>query len=362
VGSGAEGSRQREPQVPDAEIVRVLLKHVSPRRLRRMLGVLNSRVADTALVLENLHDPHNASACLRTAEALGVQNVHVITRWGDPLITRSGADKGTVKWLTLHMHACAADCVAALHAQGYAVFATALDPRAVDLAAAVQQSLRRPPALAPAAGHEHGGDRALEGGAVAESSDPLQSAPASALMPRCRPRVALVLGNEHRGTSRAMRAAADATFFIPQAGFVQSFNVSVACGLAVSAFLHRTPDYAPWVAAAAAARLLEELPLPAATATARAGPGNASVLAGSQPEVGSASAMASAAPPLGISTEQGGSPRAHAAREPAGPLVELRMEPLPTAERDAVLARWLLAEVPNAEGILDRHGVRPDEL
>jgi tRNA (guanosine-2'-O-)-methyltransferase len=361
VGSGAEGSRQREPQVPDAEIVRVLLKHVSPRRLRRMLGVLNSRVADTALVLENLHDPHNASACLRTAEALGVQNVHVITRWGDPLITRSGADKGTIKWLTLHMHACAADCVAALHAQGYAVYATALDPRAVDLAAAVRQSLQLPPVLAPAAGHEHGGERAIGAGAVTESSDPLQSVPASALMPRCRPRVALVLGNEHRGTSRAMRAAADATFFIPQAGFVQSFNVSVACGLAVSAFLHRTPDYAPWVAAAAAARLLEELPLPA-TAMGKAGPGNASDLAGPQPEFANASAMASTASPLGISAEQVGWARAHAAREPAGPLVEMRMEPLPTAERDAVLARWLLAEVPNAEGILDRHGVRPDEL
>ena len=39
--------------------------------------------------------------------------------------------------------------------------------------------------------------------------------------------VALVFGNERRGVSPALLAAADATFYLPMAGFTQSFNISV---------------------------------------------------------------------------------------------------------------------------------------
>lgn len=57
-----------------AAVVAVLSKHLSLRRLSRFQAVLNGRVRDTVLVFENLGDSHNIAACLRTADALGVQD------------------------------------------------------------------------------------------------------------------------------------------------------------------------------------------------------------------------------------------------------------------------------------------------
>jgi hypothetical protein len=57
-----------------AAVVAVLARQVSQRRLSRFHAVLDGRIRDTALVLENVSDSHNAAACLRTADALGVQD------------------------------------------------------------------------------------------------------------------------------------------------------------------------------------------------------------------------------------------------------------------------------------------------
>ena len=55
-------------------IIGVLSKHLSERRLSRLQTVLRARVRDTVLVFENLGDPHNIAACLRTADAIGIQD------------------------------------------------------------------------------------------------------------------------------------------------------------------------------------------------------------------------------------------------------------------------------------------------
>lgn len=46
-----------------------------------------------------------------------------------------------------------------------------------------------------------------------------------------RPPTALVLGSEGKGVSRELVAMADVSFYIPQAGQLNSFNVSVAAGI-----------------------------------------------------------------------------------------------------------------------------------
>ncbi len=51
------------------------------------------------------------------------------------------------------------------------------------------------------------------------------------------------MGNEHRGCSKKLLDASDLRFYLPQTGFSQSLNVSVATGLSLHVFLNRTPDY-----------------------------------------------------------------------------------------------------------------------
>lgn len=114
-------------------VVRALAPHVAPRRLRRLAAVLNARVGDTAVVAENVCEPHNVSALLRTADALGVQHVFVVEKWGAQPFTPSASsvDKGSAKWLTLHRFGSAAACVDALRAGGFALHATDLDRKSV---------------------------------------------------------------------------------------------------------------------------------------------------------------------------------------------------------------------------------------
>ena len=269
------------------EVVRVLSRHVLPARLQRVRAQLRFRVADTALVLENVSDALNAAACLRTADALGIHRVLLVNKYVSAKLLapgQTGVDRGALKWLSLSHHEHAQACVDALRAEGFLIAATDLGAGALDAATAAKQTLAMaPPSLMP-----------------------------SVLTPETRtsrPRCAVVLGNESRGVSRLMLGAADVRFFLPQAGFVQSFNVSVACGLALSAFLHRTPDFASHALAAHRARAADG-----------AGP---------------------AAPVAAAPADGGG------------------VEVMSDDEVECVLARTLLRDVPSAAAILDRAGIRP---
>ena len=51
---------------------------ISQRRLGRMAGVLRRRQPDLTVVIENVHDPHNISAVLRSCDAVGVDIVHLV--------------------------------------------------------------------------------------------------------------------------------------------------------------------------------------------------------------------------------------------------------------------------------------------
>ena len=268
------------------EVVRVLSRHVLPARLQRVRAQLRFRVADTALVLENVSDALNAAACLRTADALGIHRVLLVNKYVSAKLLapgQTGVDRGALKWLSVTHHEHAQACVDALRAEGFLIAATDLGAGALDAATAAKQTL----AMAP------------------PSSMP---SPLTPEMRTSRPRCAVVLGNESRGVSRLMLGTADVRFFLPQAGFVQSFNVSVACGLALSAFLHRTPDFASHALAAHRARAADGAG-PAPVAAAPAGGGGVEVMSDD--------------------------------------------------EAECVLARTLLRDVPSAAAILDRAGIRP---
>jgi tRNA (guanosine-2'-O-)-methyltransferase len=76
------------------------------RRAERIDRVVAERLGTLTLVLEGVHDPHNLAAVLRTAEGLGLQEVHVVEA---PIGFRPSAaiTRGADKWLDVVRHRCA---------------------------------------------------------------------------------------------------------------------------------------------------------------------------------------------------------------------------------------------------------------
>ncbi len=159
---------------------------ILPRRLARLRHVAERRLHHLAVVLDNLQDPHNASAVLRSCDAFGVQNVYVIERDRQFSVAK-GVSHGCERWLTIH---------------------------GVDDPAAMLEGLKR------------AGVRIL-------SADPTPNAvPIYDL--DLAGKVALVFGNETHGVDSETRGYCDGSFVIPMAGFSRSLNVSVAAAVALS--------------------------------------------------------------------------------------------------------------------------------
>jgi tRNA (guanosine-2'-O-)-methyltransferase len=153
------------------------------RRQQRVRSVLERRQPDLTLILENVHDPHNVSAILRSCDAVGVLRVHAVYSIESPppgMFARQ-TSASAAKWVDVVRHDSMAECVNELRAAGFQILATALR----------QES------------------RPLHDWDLTRS-------------------VALVVGNEMRGVSDEALALADGLVEIPMVGMVQSLNVSVA--------------------------------------------------------------------------------------------------------------------------------------
>lgn len=158
---------------------------MTPERYQRLTAVLNKRQPDLTVVLENVFDPHNISAVMRTCDAVGMQDIYILNskipphkKWG----TKSSSS--AAQWLTIHQFTDAAECFAALRQRFKKIYTTHLSTDAVGLH---QLNLTEP--------------------------------------------VALVFGNEHSGVSDEIIAMADGNFIIPQVGIIKSLNISVACAV-----------------------------------------------------------------------------------------------------------------------------------
>lgn len=158
---------------------------MTPERKERLTSVLNKRQSDITIVLENVSDPHNISAVMRTADAVGVQELYILNtkipkhkKWG------AKSSSSAAKWLTIHQFENAEECFLSLRKSYSTILTTHLSSDAVSL----------------------------------HSIDLTKS-------------IALVFGNEHSGVSEEIRALADGNFIIPQVGIIQSLNISVACAV-----------------------------------------------------------------------------------------------------------------------------------
>jgi tRNA (guanosine-2'-O-)-methyltransferase len=158
---------------------------MTPERIAKLTGVLVKRQPDLTVVLENVFDPHNISAVMRTCDAVGLQDIYILNtkiprhkKWG------ARSSSSAAKWLTVHQFENAEECFSSLRKRYSKILTTHLSSDAVDLYAI-------------------------------NMTEP----------------IALVFGNEHSGVSDEIRALADGNFIIPQAGIIQSLNISVACAV-----------------------------------------------------------------------------------------------------------------------------------
>ncbi len=163
-----------------------LSKHLSETKLPLFEQVWSNRNSALRLVLENIYQPLNASAILRTADALGVHWIDVVENEHPWTINRKIA-KGALDWLKIEKHQEVTAVLNLAKLQGFEIAVTDFSPEAISIYEYVPT----------------------------------------------RP-VALVMGTELSGISKKVKEMADVSLVIPMTGFSKSLNVSVAAGIAIS--------------------------------------------------------------------------------------------------------------------------------
>ncbi len=177
------------------------------KRQEKVRRVLEKRQPDLTVVLENINDPHNLSACLRSCDATGIYEVFFIYHGSQPFPKLGEKSSASAKkWVKWAKYGSVEDCFKELRKQGKKIYTTHMARDAVSL---FDLDMTEP--------------------------------------------CALVFGNEHDGVSEKALELADANFLIPQAGMIQSLNISAACAVSVyeayrqrmKAGMYDTPRFSP---------------------------------------------------------------------------------------------------------------------
>jgi len=176
----------------DIVIKRQLVEHLSqfitPSRREKIDSALQQRTRYVVPVLEDIYQPHNISASVRTVECCGVQDVYVIEQQNRYTVN-TGVSKGASNWVTLHKYGKEGRnnteaCFSQLRSKGYRILVASPHAKSIQLS---EISLDKP--------------------------------------------TAIVFGAEERGVSLYAQEQADGAFTVPMYGFTESFNVSVCVSL-----------------------------------------------------------------------------------------------------------------------------------
>ncbi len=171
--------------------IKELQYFITPERLTKMKQVINERTRYLTMVMENLYDPGNTSAVIRTCDAFGIQDMHII-ELDNEFHTCTKVTQGAHKWVSLHKYNSTKKAVTGLKEKGYKIY----------------------------------------------FADPRPEYPSLDELP-LDDKVAIVFGQEKRGITNEMKELADGGFRIPLYGFVESFNVSVSCALTIYELIKR---------------------------------------------------------------------------------------------------------------------------
>jgi tRNA (guanosine-2'-O-)-methyltransferase len=156
---------------------------MTPERCARLDAVLAMRQPDLTVFAENLHKPRNFSAMVRSCDAVGINEMHVLPG-EDDLRTHWNTSQGAEKWMNIRTHSNPEGACRHLKSKGFRLVAAHLSDQAVDY-------------------HEVDYTQAI----------------------------ALVLGTELFGVSDTTLSFVDQLISIPMKGVTQSLNVSVACAV-----------------------------------------------------------------------------------------------------------------------------------
>ncbi len=164
-------------------------QHISDNKKEKFESIILDRTRHVTVVLENLFQPHNAAAVLRSCDCFGVQDVHVIEN-SNKYKPNKDIDMGSSKWLNIHKYnekeENTVDCLNQLKAKGYQIVATT----------------------------PHTNDCLIDE------------------LPLDKP-VALLFGTELNGLTETALDHSDAFVKLPMYGFTESYNISVSVALAL---------------------------------------------------------------------------------------------------------------------------------
>lgn len=159
---------------------------ITDKRTSRLIELVATRQRDLIVILENVHDPHNIGAVVRTCDSVGICEVHIVyTKTGgnyDIRYVGKKASRGSSKWVDVFFHNTLEECMQEVRKKVDVVAATHLGADSVNL---YEQDFNK--------------------------------------------RIAIMLGNEKDGLSERALAMADINIAIPMFGMVQSLNISIAC-------------------------------------------------------------------------------------------------------------------------------------
>ena len=159
-------------------------------REQKIRSVIRQSQPDLTIILENIFDPLNISAALRSCDAVGVREVFVVytRKYLDKRGLRLGkrTSGGAFKWIDVYLFEDLEECFARVRTRYGRILSTGLE--------AESQSLYTLDLTQP---------------------------------------TALLFGNEDEGVSAEAIALSDGNFNIPQAGFAESLNISVACAVSL---------------------------------------------------------------------------------------------------------------------------------
>jgi tRNA (guanosine-2'-O-)-methyltransferase len=156
-------------------------KFKTEKRLLKIENVVKARQFSLRVVLENIHDPHNVSAIFRSCDAVGVTQVDLLYNIEDFPKVSKVTSASSKKWINQRRFKEVDECINTLKSEGFKVYGTILSDDAEDI----------------------------------YDIDFTE-------------KVAIVMGNEHRGISEEMIKSVDKHIYIPMRGMIQSLNVSVA--------------------------------------------------------------------------------------------------------------------------------------